>query len=107
MSNSIGNKLSPKPAATSMTIVVEKGEEKMKISRKRTFLGTGSACLEQNSLQNNLTESVIIHVKNTRILYGGKVYDLVLVWNSMLMKDEEYQTAANKFICCFLESGRI
>lgn len=66
MSNSIGNKLPPKPAATSMTIVVEKGEEKKK--KERTFVGTGSARLEQNSLQNNLTESVTINVKDVRIL---------------------------------------
>lgn len=49
-----------------MTIVVEKGEEKKK--KERTFVGTGSARLEQNSLQNNLTESVTINVKDVRIL---------------------------------------
>lgn len=63
MSNSISNKLSPKSAATSVTIVVEKGEEKMRVARKRPFLGTELACLEQNALQNNLTESVIVNVK--------------------------------------------
>jgi len=49
MSNFIDINLSQKPAATSVTIMVEKGEGENEDFKERTFLGTGSACLGQNS----------------------------------------------------------
>lgn len=51
-------RLSPKAAAAS-----ERGE-KMRISRERTFLGTGSARLEQNSLQMSTVLSANIDARN-------------------------------------------